>query len=114
MTDKGIPIKLTTDGGPQLTSQAFKDFCESWGIHHVRSSPHHHEANGAAEAAAKVVKSLLSKTTNKGDINVDAFCAGLLEFRNTPRAHGFSPSQLQYRRALRSKLLSHPSAFHKQ
>ena len=114
ITDKGIPIKLTTDRGPQFTSQAFKDFCESWGIHHVRSSPHHHEANGAAEAAVKVVKSLLLKTTNKGDTNMDAFRAGLLEFRNTPRAHGFSPSQLLYAQALHSKLLSHPSAFHQQ
>ena len=32
----------------------------------------------------------------------------------TPRAHGFSPSQLLFGRNLRSKVLSHPGAFQQQ
>ena len=114
MSEKGIPVRLTTDGGPQFTSRAFKEFCASWGICHTISSPHHHEANGAAEAAVKAIKDLLGKTTRNGNVNVDAFRTGLLEFRNTPRAHGFSPSQLLFGRNLRSKVLSHPSAFQQQ
>ena len=51
MSEKGIPVRLTTDGGPQFTSRAFKEFCASWGICHTISSPHHHETNGATEAA---------------------------------------------------------------
>ena len=109
MADNGIPVQLTTDGGPQFTSQTFKQFCDGWGINHTVSSPHHHQANGAAEAAVKAVKTLLSKTTANGNINIDAFRAGLLEFRNTPRANGFSPSQLLF--GLRSQVLAHPSAF---
>ena len=70
MADKGIPVQLTTDGGPQFTSQAFKQFCDGWGINHTVSSPHHHQANGAAEAAVKAVKTLLSKTTANGNINI--------------------------------------------
>ena len=101
MTDKGIPTILTTDGGPQFASQAFSDFCRQWGIHHVLSSPHHHEANGAAEAAVKAMKALIAKTTTIGRIDADEFRSGLLEFRNTPRAHGFSPGQLLYGRTLR-------------
>ena len=84
-SEKGIPVRLTTDGGPQFTSRAFKEFCASWGICHTISSPHHHEANGAAEAAVKAIKALLGKTTRNGNVNVDAFRTGLLEFR-TPRA----------------------------
>ena len=111
MVDKGIPVQLTTDGGPQFTSQAFKQFCDGWGINHTVSSPHHHQPNGAAEAAVKAVKTLLSKTTANGNINIDAFRTGLLEFRNTPRANGLSPSQLLFGRPLRSQVLAHPSAF---
>ena len=98
MTDKGIPTILKTDGGPQFASQAFSDFCRQWGIHHVLSSPHLHEANGAAEAAMKTMKALIAKTTTTGRIDVDEFRSGLLEFRNTPQAHGFIPTQLLYGR----------------
>ena len=111
MADKVITVQLTTDGGPQLTSQAFKQFCDGRGINHTVSSRHHHQANGAAEAAVKAVKTFLSKTTANGNINIDAFRAGLLEFRNTPRANGFSPSQLLFGQPLRSQVLAHPSAF---
>ena len=76
MTDKGIPTILKTDGGPQFASQAFSAFCRQWGIHHVLSSPHHHEANGAAEAAVRVMKALIAKTTTTGRIDVDEFAPG--------------------------------------
>ena len=46
---------------PQFTSRPFKQFCNSWGINHMVSSPHHHQANGAAEAAVKAVKTLYPK-----------------------------------------------------
>ena len=44
---------------------------------------------------ATAVKTLLSKTTANGNINTDAFCAGLLEFRNTPRVNDFSPTAVR-------------------
>ena len=114
MTNTGVPSHLKTDGGPQFSSHAFKEFCKCWGIQHVFSSPHHHESNGAAEAAVKAMKALLAKTTTKGNIHMDEFRRGVLEFRNTPRAHGFSPAQLLYGRTLRSTLPTHPSALQPQ
>ena len=48
MTDKGIAVNLTSDGGPQFTSALFREFCEQWGINHVRSSPHHHQGNAGS------------------------------------------------------------------
>ena len=86
MTDKGIPTLFKTDGGPQFALQAFSDFCRQWGIHHALNSPHHDEANGAAEAAVRAMKVLVAKTTTTGRIDVDEFRSGLLEFRNTTRA----------------------------
>ena len=82
MTDKGVPTILKMDGGPQFASQAFSDFCRLWGIRHVLSSPHHHEANEAAEAAVMAMKAPIAKTTTTGRIDVDQFRSGLLEFRN--------------------------------
>ena len=41
MSEKGIPVRLTTDGGPQFTSRAFKEFCASWEICHTISSQGH-------------------------------------------------------------------------
>ncbi len=38
---------------------ALKEFCDRWGIIHNPSSPHHHEANGYAEAAVKSMKNML-------------------------------------------------------
>ena len=56
------------------------------------------------------MKALVAKTTTTGRIDADEFRSGLLEFRNTPRVHGFSPALLLYGRMLRSKLLTHPTA----
>ena len=110
MVDKGIQ-QLTTDSGTQFTSRAFKQFCDGWGINHMVSSPHHHQANGAAEAAVKAVKTLLSKNTANGNININAFRAGLLKFRSTSRTNCFRPSRLLFGRPLCSQVLAHPSAF---
>ena len=58
----GIPRVIVSDGGPQFTSQEFNSFMTSWGISHHTSSPMHQRANGKAESAVKIMKSLLIKT----------------------------------------------------
>ena len=60
-TDKDVPVKLITDGGPQFSLREFKQFCGGWGITHLQSSPHYPKANRAAEAAGKSVKNLIIK-----------------------------------------------------
>ncbi|QQP38144.1 Transposon Tf2-6 polyprotein [Caligus rogercresseyi] len=45
MAALGVPVRLTTDGGPQFKGEAFKEFCRRWGILHDPSSPYHHIAN---------------------------------------------------------------------
>lgn len=50
-----------SDGGPQFVSQEFQDFAKKWGITHMTSSPMHQQANGKAESAVKIMKTLLRK-----------------------------------------------------
>ena len=37
-TDKGVPVKLITDGGPQFSSREFKQFCGGWGLRTCRAA----------------------------------------------------------------------------
>ena len=50
-----------TDNGPNLISDKFAKFAESWSFLHATSSPYYSYSNGKAEAAVKIVKTLLQK-----------------------------------------------------
>ena len=52
----GSPNYVVSDGGPQYVSEEFKRFARELDFEHVTSSPHHHNANGKAEAAVKMAK----------------------------------------------------------
>ena len=62
----GIPITLISDNGPNYASVEFTDFSHDWDIQHVTSSPHHPKANGKAESAVKIMKSIISKANQQG------------------------------------------------
>ncbi|KAG1683501.1 hypothetical protein GQR58_009944 [Nymphon striatum] len=100
--DYGIPVELRTDGGGQFTSQLFKDFLKTYGINQVISSAHYPQSNGHAEAAVKSMKMLVKKCWDNGRLNQDLFNSGLLEWRNTPKMDGKSPSQWLFGRLLRT------------
>lgn len=113
MTTFGVPVSMTTDGGPQFKGEEFKAFCHKWGIAHDQSSPHHPKANSHAEAAVKTAKDLIKKTTSNGNINEGQFLRALIEHRNTPRADGLSPAMRVFGRPTRTPLPSHPVIFNK-
>ena len=99
----GIPRMIVSDGGPQFTSQEFNLFVDEWGINRVTSSPMHQRANGKAESAVKIMKSLLVKTHKEGGDPYEA----MLEQRNTPRQDtGRSPAEMMFNRRTRSFLPS--------
>ena len=76
---------------------------EDWGINHVTSSPMHQRANGKAESAVKIMKSLLVKTHKEGGDPYEA----MLEQGNTPRQDtGRSPAEMMFNRRTRSFLPS--------
>ncbi|KAG0717262.1 Gag-Pro-Pol polyprotein [Chionoecetes opilio] len=64
----GVPLRRRTDGGPQFTSTAFRNFTERLGVYHAVSSPHYPQSNGHAEAAVKSVKQHILKTAPNGNI----------------------------------------------
>lgn len=110
-SDLGVPVKLRSDGGPQFTSSAFKQFIRRYGVRHIISSPYYAQSNGHAEAAVKSIKTLISKTTINGNLNNDEYHEGLLEYRNTPREGGLSPAQIVFGHPLRSLVPAHQKSF---
>ncbi|MCG8429883.1 MAG: DDE-type integrase/transposase/recombinase, partial [Candidatus Omnitrophica bacterium] len=97
----GSPKVLISDSGPQYTSSQFSSFMNKWGITHKCSSPGHHQSNGKAESAVKIVKHMMKKSLQNGEDQYEA----LLELRNTPRQGlNISPSEQMFGRATRSLL----------
>lgn len=96
----GIPDIVRSDNGPQFQSH-LKKFARECDFKHITSSPYFSQSNGGVEAAVKVAKNLLRK-------NADIF-EGLLSYRTTPLACGFSPSELLMNRKLKSNLPILPS-----
>ena len=107
----GVPQSLSTDGGPQFSAHKFSEFCRRWQVEHVRSTPHYPQSNGHAESSVKAMKLLIEKTTRNGNLDVDDFQRGLLEWRNTPREGGQSPAQMLFGRPLSSFIFAHHSIF---
>ena len=97
----GIPEVLVSDNGTQFTSQDFNEFTATYGFEHVRSSPHHPQSNGKAEATVKQAKKMMRRCKDSGD---DPFLA-LLTLRNTPQQHHeTSPAQRLLNRRTRTRL----------
>ena len=93
----GIPMKLRTDNGPQYSSQEFRQFCASYHIEHVTSSPRYPQSNGEAERAVQTVKRLWRKCEDKQ--------LALLNYRTSPLAScNKSPAQLLMGRRPRNLL----------
>ena len=75
------------------------------------SSPHYPQSNGHAEVALKAMKTLITKTTQNGDLGVESFQPGLLERRNTSSSDGRSPVQKLFGKPLPSFLQAHLRSF---
>ncbi len=96
-----IPKLLVTDNGPQFTARVFSTFRKEWNFQHETSSPGNSQANGAAEAAVKIVKRLWRKCLASGE----DMLLGLLNLRNIPNeCLDTSPSQRLFGRRTRSLL----------
>ena len=114
-SDLGVPNKLRTDGGLQFTSSEFKRFLKKYGVGHCPSSPYYPQSNGHTESMVKAMKQLVSKTADsERGIDNDDFHQGLLEYRNSPKETGISPSQMLYGHPLRSCVPAHQSSFQRK
>lgn len=74
----GIPDILISDNGPQFSSSMFRKFVKDWAFTHKTISPGNSQANGAAEAAVKIMKRLMRKCKASGE----DLLLGLLNMRN--------------------------------
>ena len=91
----GIPATMISDNGPQFACREMKEFAETYGFHHITSSPLYPQANGQAERAVKTTKQLLANSP-------DLYMA-LLSYRATPLPScGLSPAELLMGRRLRT------------
>ena len=44
-SEYGVPKSIVTDNGPCYSSEYFKEMMKKMGIHHITTSPHHHQSN---------------------------------------------------------------------
>ena len=66
-SEYGVPKSIVTDNGPCYSSEYFKEMMKDMGIHHITTSPHHHQSNGLAEGYVRIIKSFLQKAKETGD-----------------------------------------------
>ena len=90
LTRYEIPDTLVSDNGPQFSSNAFRKFSRDWAFTHETISPGNSQANGAVEAAIKIMKRLMRKCKDSGE----DLLLGLVNLRNTP-TEGLNTSPAQ-------------------
>ena len=82
----GLCDKITTDNGPQFSSDEFRQFANDYTFQHVMSSPGFPQSNGEAERAVQIAKKILVQ---------DDPSLGLMTYRATPvAATGRSPAMM--------------------
>ena len=55
----GVPVRLSSDGGPEFATKEIKDFLARWGIQHECSSAQCPSSNGRTEVNVKATKRLV-------------------------------------------------------
>lgn len=64
----GVPDVLVSDNCTQFTSPIFPDFCNRFGVKHVRPPPYHAQPNGQAERYVDIFRRALLKAKWEGKI----------------------------------------------
>lgn len=90
-----IPEEARSDNGSPHASAEFTNFAKEWDFKHTTSSPRFPQSNGEVERAVET-KSLLKKEKDPSK--------GLLAYRSTPLACGYSPSELLMERKVRNTI----------
>ena len=106
MVTFGVPVEISSDGGPEFISGETQAFFKRWGIRHRLSSVAFPSSNGRAELAVKTAKRLLEDNVGPdGQLDNDSMVRALLTLRNTPDPGcKLSPSQIVLGRQLRDSL----------
>jgi hypothetical protein len=112
-TTFGISMEVASDGGPEYTAHATKNFLKDWGVHHRQSSAYFPHSNQRAELGVKSAKRMLRENvSNTGTLDTDNFKRALLNHRNTPdRDTGVSPAQVVFGRPIRDFIPIKPGLY---
>ena len=99
----GVPVELSSDGGPEFSSSVTQEFLRTWDVKHRVSSAYHPRSNGRAEVAVKSAKRLLrSNLDSSGRLDNDKLLGAMLQLRNTPDPDcKLSPAEIVFGRPLR-------------
>ncbi|EGT56130.1 hypothetical protein CAEBREN_30260 [Caenorhabditis brenneri] len=97
---------IVSDNGTQLTSQLFKNMCESYGIRHQTTAVYYPRSNGAAERFVDTLKRGIGKIKGASSVNQQILNKFLINYRNTPHAalNGATPAEVHFNRKLRVKM----------
>ena len=102
----GVPVEISSDGGPEYEAKVFKDFLDRWGVRHRESSAYLPTSNGRAEVGVKTTKRLLQcNVGTDGNLDTDEVVRALLQLRNTPdRDAKVSPAEVLFGCPLRDTM----------
>ena len=97
----GYPHAIVSDNATSFMSDEFQAWCRERGIVHLTGAPYHPATNGAAERLVQTFKQALRKSSAPPKEALQEF---LLQYRRTPLADGYSPSELLNGRQIRAKI----------
>ena len=95
----GYPHTIVSDNATCFTSEEFQTYCKERNIIHLTGAPYHPSTNGAAERLVQTFKQALRKSSKSPRKALQEF---LMQYRRTPTANGYSPSELLNGRQLRT------------
>ena len=97
----GYPHTIVSDNATSFSSEEFQAWCRERGIIHLTGAPYHPATNGAAERLVQTFKQALTKSSLPPRAALQEF---LMQYRRTPRAEGYSPSELLNDRQIRTRI----------
>ena len=97
----GYPHSIVSDNATSFASEEFQSWCRERGITHLKGAPYHPATNGAAERLVQTFKQALSKSSLPPQAALQEF---LMQYRRTPLADGYSPSELLNGQQIRAKI----------
>ena len=102
----GVPQDILTDNGTNFVSKVVKQFCQTTGVHQIRTSPYHPVTDGMVERFNSTLIRLLRKLTQNDKVEWDKCLPFVLwAYHGTVHATtGFSPNKLLFGREMRMAL----------